>query len=552
LEVKGKMVQQQYVQPVFILPEGAVRTTGRDAQRINIAAAKAVAETVRTTLGPRGMDKMLVDELGDIVITNDGATIVDEMNIEHPAAKMMVEVAKTQDDEVGDGTTTAVVLAGTLLANAEDLLDKDIHPSIIAKGYRMAAAKANAILKEIAKDISIDDDDILLKIAQTAMTGKGAEASKEKLAELAVKAIKQVAEEENGTYIIDLDDIKVEKKQGGSILDSELIHGIVIDKERVHPGMPRKVTDAKIALLNAAIEIKETETDAKIQITDPSQLESFIAQEEKQIKDMVDAIVKTGANVVFCQKGIDDLAQHFLAKEGVFAVRRVKKSDMEKLAKATGAKIVTNIKDLSADDLGYAKTVEEKKIAGDEMIFVSGCKNPKSVSILIRGGTEHVVDEVERAVHDALGCVAAAIEKGKVVAGGGAVEIELARRLREYAESVGGREQLAINAFADALDIIPRTLAESAGMDSIDTLVELRAKHEKGEIDAGILVVEGKIGNTWKAGVVEPLMVKTQAVKSASEAAEMILRIDDVISASKKEKESKPGESEFGGGTEEE
>ncbi|HDN83396.1 MAG TPA: thermosome subunit [Candidatus Altiarchaeales archaeon] len=546
------MVQQQYVQPVFILPEGAVRTTGRDAQRINIAAAKAVAETVRTTLGPRGMDKMLVDELGDIVITNDGATIVDEMNIEHPAAKMMVEVAKTQDDEVGDGTTTAVVLAGTLLANAEDLLDKDIHPSIIAKGYRMAAAKANAILKEIAKDISIDDDDILLKIAQTAMTGKGAEASKEKLAELAVKAIKQVAEEENGTYIIDLDDIKVEKKQGGSILDSELIHGIVIDKERVHPGMPRKVTDAKIALLNAAIEIKETETDAKIQITDPSQLESFIAQEEKQIKDMVDAIVKTGANVVFCQKGIDDLAQHFLAKEGVFAVRRVKKSDMEKLAKATGAKIVTNIKDLSADDLGYAKTVEEKKIAGDEMIFVSGCKNPKSVSILIRGGTEHVVDEVERAVHDALGCVAAAIEKGKVVAGGGAVEIELARRLREYAESVGGREQLAINAFADALDIIPRTLAESAGMDSIDTLVELRAKHEKGEIDAGILVVEGKIGNTWKAGVVEPLMVKTQAVKSASEAAEMILRIDDVISASKKEKESKPGESEFGGGTEEE
>ncbi|RLI95678.1 MAG: thermosome subunit, partial [Candidatus Altiarchaeales archaeon] len=394
------MAQQQYAgQPIFILPEGALRTTGRDAQRVNIAAAKAVAESIRTTLGPRGMDKMLVDDLGDIVISNDGATIVDEMNIEHPAAKMIVEVAKTQDDEVGDGTTTAVVLAGGLLSNAEDLLDKNIHPTIIARGYRMAAIKADKILREIGKDVSIDDDKLLTRIAITAMTGKGAETAKEHLAELAVKAVKQVAEKKDGKYEVDLDDIKVEKKQGGSIADSELIHGIVIDKERVHSGMPKVISDAKIALLDVAVEIKETETDAKIQITDPTQLESFVAQEEKQIKTMVDSIANARANVLFCQKGIDDLAQHFLAKKGILAVRRVKKSDMEKLAKATGGTIVTNIKELSSKDLGYAAKVEERKIAGDEMIFVSGCKNPKSVSLLVRGGTEHVVDEVERAVN---------------------------------------------------------------------------------------------------------------------------------------------------------
>ncbi len=536
------MAQQQYAgQPIFILPEGALRTTGRDAQRVNIAAAKAVAESIRTTLGPRGMDKMLVDDLGDIVISNDGATIVDEMNIEHPAAKMIVEVAKTQDDEVGDGTTTAVVLAGGLLSNAEDLLDKNIHPTIIARGYRMAAIKADKILREIGKDVSIDDDKLLTRIAITAMTGKGAETAKEHLAELAVKAVKQVAEKKDGKYEVDLDDIKVEKKQGGSIADSELIHGIVIDKERVHSGMPKVISDAKIALLDVAVEIKETETDAKIQITDPTQLESFVAQEEKQIKTMVDSIANARANVLFCQKGIDDLAQHFLAKKGILAVRRVKKSDMEKLAKATGGTIVTNIKELSSKDLGYAAKVEERKIAGDEMIFVSGCKNPKSVSLLVRGGTEHVVDEVERAVNDALGGVAAAIENGKIVPGGGAPEIELARRLREYADTVGGREQLAINAFADAVEIIPRTLAESAGMDAIDTLVELRAKHEEGKTDFGILVLDAKIGDMWKEGVVEPLLIKTQAVKSASEATEMILRIDDVIAASKKSESTPPG-----------
>ncbi|MEA1924657.1 MAG: thermosome subunit alpha [Candidatus Altiarchaeota archaeon] len=521
-------------QPIFILPEGALRTSGKDAQRNNIAAAKAVAESVRTTLGPRGMDKMMVDDLGDIVITNDGATIVEEMNIEHPAAKMIVEVAKTQDDEVGDGTTTAVVLAGSLLGNAEDLLEKNIHPTIIARGYRMAAAKADKILNDIGKKITIDDDDQLNKIAITAMTGKGAESSKEQLAELSVNAIKQVSEKKDDSYEVDLDNVKVEKKQGGSVADSELIQGIIIDKERVHSGMPKNLDNAKIALLDSALEIKETETDAKIQITDPSQLESFVAQEEKQIKAMADSIADSGATVLFCQKGIDDLAQHFLAKKNIMAVRRVKKSDMDKLSKATGASIITNIKELEDSDLGYAALVDEKKISGDDMIFVSGCKNPKAVSVLVRGGTEHVVDEIERAMHDALGGVAAAIENGKIVAGGGAPEIELARKLREYAETVGGREQLAINAFSDAVEVIPRTLAESAGMDAIDMLVELRSKHDAGETDMGIMVMKAGIGDMWKAGVVEPLLIKTQAVKSASEATEMMLRIDDVISTTSK------------------
>lgn len=521
-------------QPIFILPEGALRTTGRDAQRNNIMAAKAVAETVRTTLGPKGMDKMLVDDLGDIVITNDGATIVDEINVEHPAAKMMVEVAKTQDEEVGDGTTTAVVLAGELLSNAEKLLDQGVHPTVIAHGYRMATDKANEILNDIGNDISLKDDKLLLEIAITAMTGKGAELAKEKLSGLAVDAIKQIVEKENGKIVVDLDNVKVEKKEGGSTADSELINGLIIDKERVHAGMPKRVKDAKIALLDVAIEVKETETDAKIQITDPSQLQAFLTQEENMLKEMVDDIVKSKANVVFCQKGIDDLAQHYLSKAGIFAGRRVKKSDMEKLAKATGATIVTNLKDLSKDDTGYAAEVEEQKIGGDEMTFIRGCKNPKAVSLLIRGGTEHVVDEVERAVNDALGGVAASLEVGKIVPGGGAPEIELARRLREYAETVGGREQLAINAFADSVEIIPRTLAESAGMDAIDTLVELRAQHEKGKENYGVMVLDGKTGNMLKNGVVEPLKIKTQAVKSASEAAQMILRIDDVIATSKR------------------
>ncbi len=520
-------------QPIFILPEGALRTTGRDAQRNNIMGAKAVAETVRTTLGPRGMDKMMVDDLGDITITNDGATIVEEMNVEHPAAKMVVEVAKTQDAEVGDGTTTAVVLTGEFLANAEKLLDQSIHSSVIGRGYRMASKKAQEILEEIGKKVSIDDDKLLTEIAITAMTGKGAEASKELLGELSVTAIQQIAEKEDGKIVVDLDNVKLEKKEGGSTADSELIQGVIIDKERVHPGMPKKVNDGKIALLDTAIEIKETETDAKIQITDPSQLQAFIDQEENFLKEMVESIVDAGATVLFCQKGIDDLAQHFMAKKGIFAVRRVKKSDMEKLSKATGATVVTNLKDLESKDLGHAKLVEENKIAGDDMIFVSGCKNPKAVSILVRGGTEHVVDEVERAVNDALGGVAAAVEVGMIVPGGGAPEIELARRLREFAESVGGREQLAIGAFADAMEIIPRTLAESAGLDAIDILVELRAKHDKGDLNAGVLVLEGGVGDMWKRGIVEPLKIKTQAVKSASEAAEMILRIDDVISTTK-------------------
>jgi len=521
-------------QQIFILPEGALRTTGRDAQRNNIAAAKAVAETVRTTLGPRGMDKMLVDDLGDIVITNDGATIVQEMNIEHPAAKMVVEVAKTQDEEVGDGTTTAVVLTGELLSNAEKLLDQGIHPSIIVRGYRMAAEKADEILKTIGKDVVIKDEKLLQQIAQTAMTGKGSEASKEKLSDLAVRAIKQVSETVDGKIRVDLDNVKVEKKEGGSIGDSELIQGIIIDKERVSGNMPKLVKNAKIALIDAAVEVKSTETEAKIQITDPSQLQAFLTQEETMIKDMVDRIVKSGATVVFTQKGIDDLAQHYLAKAGIFAARRVKKSDMEKLAKATGASIQTNLKDLSSKDLGFAGEVEEVKIAKNEMTFVRACKNPKAVSILIRGGTEHVVDEVERAMTDALGGVAAALEVGKVVAGGGAAEIELARRIREYAGSVGGREQLAIDAFADSIEIIPRTLAESAGMDAIDTLVKLRSDHDKGKDGMGVMVLECATGDMLKAGIIEPLKIKTQAVKSASEAAQLILRIDDVIASTKK------------------
>jgi len=521
------MAQQQ--QPILILPEGAFRTLGRDAQRNNIMAAKQVAETVRTTLGPKGMDKMLVDDLGDITITNDGATIVDELNVEHPAAKMMVEVAKTQDEEVGDGTTTAVVLAGELLSNAEKLLDLNIHPTVIAKGYRMAETKANEILQKIAKNVTVKDYAILKKIAMTSMTGKSAEYAREQLADLAVKAVEQVIE--NGK--VDLDDIKLEKKQGKSISDSELIQGVIIDKDRVHSGMPKSVDNAKIALVDVAIEVKKTETDAKISITSPDQLEAFLKQEEEMLKHMVDKIAKSGATVLFCQKGIDDLAQHYLSQKGVFAARRVKESDMTKLEKATGARNVTNLDDLSPKDLGYAKLVEEVKIGGDEMTFVRGCKNPKAVSILIRGGTEHVIDEVERSLKDAIGGVASAIEDGKVVAGGGSPEVAVARGLREYAEKVGGREQLAINAFADTMEIIPRTLAESAGIDAIDALVELRSKHGKSST-FGVDVFNRKSADMWELGVMEPLRIKTQALKSATEAAIMILRIDDVIASSKK------------------
>ncbi|MGO9388314.1 MAG: thermosome subunit alpha [Methanobacterium sp.] len=512
-------------QQVLILPEGTNRFLGRDAQRMNILAGKVLAETVRTTLGPKGMDKMLVDSLGDIVVTNDGVTILKEMDIEHPAAKMLVEVAKTQEDEVGDGTTTAVIIAGELLKKAEGLLDMDIHPTIVAMGYRQAAEKAQEILNVIS--IDADDRETLLKVAMTAMTGKGTEKAREPLAKLVVGAVKQV--EEDGE--IDKDHIKIEKKDGATIDDSALVQGVIIDKERVHPGMPSKVDDARIALLNSAIEVKETEVDAEIRITDPSQMQAFIEQEESMIKGMVDKIVDSGANVLFCQKGIDDLAQHYLAKAGVMAVRRVKKSDMEKLGKATKASVVTNLDDLTMADLGEAGVVRERKISGDEMIFVEGCKDPKAVTLLVRGSTEHVVDEIERAVEDAIGVVAATVEDGKVVAGGGAAEIAIARGLKEYADTISGREQLAVAAFAEALEVVPKTLAENAGLDSIDSLVDLRAAHEK-SIYMGLDVFKGGVRDMFKGGVIEPRRVKKQAIQSAAEAAEMILRIDDVIASS--------------------
>ena len=517
------------VQPIFILPEGTQRTTGKNAQRNNILAAKLVAETVRTTLGPKGMDKMIVDSLGDITITNDGVTILEEMNIEHPAAKMIVEVAKTQEAEVGDGTTTAVVLAGELLKQAESLLEQNIHPTVIVKGYRIASEKAKLILTNIAESITEKDTDILKKIAMTAMTGKGAESSKELLSDLAVKAITRVMEKREKEMIIDKDNIKLEKKVGGSVDDSELVEGIVIDKEKIHSGMPNVVKNAKIALLDAALEIKNTEIDAKIQITDPNQMQAFIDMEEKMLHEMVNKIAKSGATVVFCQKGIDDLAQHFLAKKGIYAARRVKKSDMEALARATGANIITNLDDLSASDLGHAGVVEAKKLGDEDMTYVRDCKNPKAVTILIRGGTEHVIDEIKRAMDDAIGDIAASIKNGKVVAGAGAPEIELARNLRLFAESLSGREQLAVKAFADAIEVIPKTLAENAGLDPIDIIAEMKSAHDKGRKWAGIDVFSGKVIDAWKDGVIEPLKIKTQAVSSASEVAIMVLRIDDVI-----------------------
>ncbi|ASJ11187.1 thermosome subunit [Thermococcus sp. P6] len=523
-------------QPVVILPEGTQRYVGKDAQRLNILAARIIAETVRTTLGPKGMDKMLVDSLGDIVITNDGATILDEMDIQHPAAKMMVEIAKTQDKEAGDGTTTAVVIAGELLKKAEELLDQNIHPSIIIKGYTMAAEKAQEILDNMAKKVTPDDEKTLKNIAMTAITGKNAESHKELLANLAVEAVKQVAEKDGETYKVDIDNIKLEKKEGESVEESELIRGVVIDKERVHPRMPKRVENARIALINEALEVKKTETDAKINITNPDQLTSFLEQEERMLREMVEKIKDAGANVVFVQKGIDDLAQHYLAKYGILAVRRVKKSDMEKLAKATGAKIVTNVRDLTSDDLGEAELVEERKVAGENMIFVEGCKNPKAVTILIRGGTEHVIDEVERALEDAIKVTKDVMEDGAILPAGGASEIELAIRLDEYAKEVGGKEALAIEAFAEAIKVIPKTLAENAGLDPIEVLVKVVSEHKEKGPNVGIDVFEGEPADMMERGVITPLRVPKQAIKSASEAAIMILRIDDVIAA----KVSKP------------
>ncbi|MDI6798553.1 MAG: thermosome subunit beta [Candidatus Aenigmarchaeota archaeon] len=530
------MVGQLGGQPILILPEGTLRTVGRDAQRNNIAAARAVADAVRTTLGPKGMDKMLVDSIGDIVITNDGVTILEEMEIEHPSAKMMVEVAKTQNEEVGDGTTTSVIIAGELLKKAEELLEQEIHPTVITKGFRIAKDEALKILDEISKPVSLEDTETLNKIAITAMSGKSMEKASPKLADLVVQAVKMVAKKEDGKIVVDTDNIKREKRHGGSSEDTELIKGIVIDKEVVHPGMPKTVRNAKIALIDAALEVKETETNAEIRITSPEQMQAFIEQEQKMLKDMVEKIVASGANVVLCQKGIDDIAQHYLAKKGILACRRVKKSDMEALAKATGARIVTTLDDLTPEDLGFAKLVEEKKIAGEAMTFIRECKDPKAVTILVRGSTEHVVDEVDRSVEDAVGAVASAVEIGKIIYGAGAPEEEVSRRLRKFAEKFSGREQLAILSFADALEVVPRSLAENAGLDPIDILVELRAAHEQGKKYHGIDIFNGKVVDANEMGVIEPLKVKTQAIKSAAEAAEMILRIDDVISASKLER----------------
>ncbi|MEM3362171.1 MAG: thermosome subunit beta [Candidatus Anstonellaceae archaeon] len=532
------------------LPEGTTRIIGRDAQRTNIAIGYAIASIVRTTLGPKGMDKMLVSDLGDIVITNDGATILEEMNVEHPTAKIMVEIAKTQDKEVGDGTTTAVVFMGELCKEASKLLDQNLHPSTIIKGYTQAAAKCEEFLNELSQSVSIEDTEALEKIAQVSMGSKsiGVGDTKEYLAKLVVKAIRQVAEKKDGKYVIDEDLIKIEKKAGGEIKDTSLIQGVLIDKEVVHSGMPKEVKNAKIALIDAALEIEKTEVDAKIEITSPEQMSSFLAQEEKMLKEMVEKIAKSGANVVFCQKGIDDMAQHFLAKKKILAVRRVKKSDMEKLSRATGARIVSTLDDLAEQDLGFAGIVYEKTIAGEKMVFVENCKDPKSVTLFVRASTDHVVAEAERAIVDAIGAVSSSIEDGKFVTGGGSIEMELSTKLKKYAAEVGGREQLAISAFADSLEIIPRTLAESAGMDAIDALVELRAKHQKEEGKYyGINVFSGKVEDMYKLGVFEPTKVKRQAIASAAEAARMILRIDDMISSKPKPSSSKTPGGEEGG-----
>lgn len=524
------MQGQQGQAPIFILKEGTQRTRGRTAQSNNIAAAKAVADAVRSTLGPKGMDKMLVDTMGDVVITNDGATILKEMDIEHPAAKMIIEVAKTQEQHCYDGTTSAVVLAGELLKRSEDLIEQNVHPTIICDGFRLAAEHAIALLD--THGIATEGDDaVLLEVAKTSLTGKSAGAVKAFLADICVRAVNAVGRVEDGERMVDLDDIKVEKRQGGSIRDSTLVDGIILDKERVHAGMPRVMSEARIALINSAIEVKKTEVDAKIQITDPTQLASFLEEEQRHIRGLVDAIVNAGANVVVCQKGIDDLAQHYLAKAGVFAIRRAKKSDMEALSKATGGNVVTNLDDLSEADLGHAARVEERKIGESDMTFVTGCPEAKSVSVLLRGGTEHVVDEIRRAFDDAVGVVAVAWEDGAVLTGGGSVLASISRDLRTYAEGIGGREQMAIEAFATAMEIIPRTLAENAGLDPVTTIIELRKAHADGQRHAGINVYDGGVADMMAANVIEPMRVVEQAIQSATETATMILRIDDVISS---------------------
>jgi thermosome len=535
------LTQTQSGQPVLILKEGTSRSRGKEAQRNNIMAARVIGEVLKTTLGPRGMDKMLIDSLGDITITNDGAAILDEIDVEHPAAKMIVEIAKTQDDMVGDGTTTAVVLASELLKKAEELLDQNIHPTILVSGYRKAAQKATAVLEKNAVPVDVEDRKTMMKVALTSMASKAVGGAKEHFAEIAIEAVKQIAEKRGDKIVADIDNIQLVKKTGKSLLESQLISGIIVDKEVIHSGMPKKKENAKIALLDLALEIEKTEMSAEIRIRDPNQMKAFLDQEDSLLKDMVNKIKASGANVVFCQKGVDDMVQHYLSKEGIMAARRLKESDMEKLARATGGRVTSNLDDLKGSDLGFAGLVEERKIGDDKMIFVEKCKDPHSVAILIRAGLERMVDEAERAMTDALSVVSDVTENNKIVAGGGAAEIEVAKELRKYANKVGGREQLAIEAFANAIEIIPRALTENAGFDPIDVLVELRSTHDKetGKYK-GINVFTGKIENSIDSGVIEPVVVKIQAIKSAAESASMILRIDDVI-MSKAPKGGPPG-----------
>jgi thermosome len=532
-------------QPVLILKEGTGRSRGKEAQRNNIMAARIIAEAIKTTLGPRGMDKMLIGGMGDIKITNDGAVILKEIDVEHPAAKMMVEVAKTQDDMVGDGTTTAVILAGELLGKAEELLYQKIHPTVVVSGYRKAFQKAEEVLQKIGIPVDLEDRETLRKVAVTAMASKVVGEAREHLANIAVDAVKQIVEQRGEKNTADIDNIQIIKKEGKSLADTELIQGIILDKEVVHPGMPRRIEKAKIALINAALEVKKTEISAEIRIREPTQMKAFLDQETRMLKGMVEKVKKAGANVLICQKGIDDLAQHLLAKEGIMAARRAKESDMEKLAKATGGRIINNLDDLKAKDLGEAGLVEERKIGNDKMVFIEKCKDPKSVSVLIRAGLEKMIDEAERAIHDALSVVADVIEHNKVVVGGGAVEAEIAKELRDYATKVGGREQLAIEAFADSAEAIPKTLAENAGLNTIDILVALRSAHQKKKgYTMGVDVFSGDVTNMLEKGVIEPVWVKQQALKSATEVASMILRIDDVIAATKPKSEGMPSREE--------
>jgi thermosome len=528
-------------QPVLILKEGTARRRGTEARRNNIMAARIVAEAIKSTLGPRGMDKMLIDSLGDITITTHGAAILDEIDVEHPTAKMMVEVAKTQDDMVGDGTTTAVILAGELLRQAEELLGQGIHPTVIVSGYRKALEKAKETLRNIGIDVNLEDRETLKRVALTSMGSKAVRVAKDHLSEIAIDAVKQITEKRGERNVADIDNIQIIKKEGKSLFDTELVNGIIVDKEVVHTAMPKRVENAKIALVNTALEVEKTEFDAEIRIQKPNQIKAFLDQETRMLKDMVEKIKKAGANVLICQKGMDDLAQHFMAKKGILAIRRAKKSDMEKLAKATGGRIVNNLADLSAKDLGEAGLVEERKTGDDKMVFVEKCKDPRSVTVLIRAGLERMVDEAERAMNDALSVVADVAEHNKIVAGGGAVEAAMAKELRDYATKVGGREQLAIEAFANSMEIVPKALAENAGLESIDILVALRSAHEKSKGHLmGVNVFSGKIVDMQKSGVVEPEKVKEQAIKSATEVASMILRIDDVI-ASTKPKAQMPG-----------